>query len=163
MAIFLTTLALFLTALGLHLLMWKVRLPKYHTRTLLILFALVIGAWLAMWPLLSMELSQMLHVCLFYAALSLYYVITYSAIEGDSPTLSLILHLDASGARGISSEEVHEFLEGRPFIKARIAALMHDGLLREENGRYFVAGRGSLFFRLVLAFRRLYGSIERGG
>ena len=163
MVIFLTTLALFLAALGLHLLLWKVRLPKYHTRTLLMLFALVLGGWLAMRPLHSMELSQVLHVCLFYTALSFYYVITYSAIEGDSPTLSLIRHLDASGGRGISSKELHEFLEGRPFIKARIVALMHDGLLREENGRYFVAGRGSLFFRLILAFRRLYGSIERGG
>jgi hypothetical protein len=110
-----------------------------------------------------MDLFVVLHVCLFYVSLAFYYVITYSAIEGDSPTLSLIRHLNASGGRGISSAELHEFLEARPFIKARITALMHDGLLREENGRYFVAGRGSLFFRLILAFRRLYGSIERGG
>ena len=163
MAIFLTTLALFLTALGLHLLIWKVRLPKHHTRSLLILFVIVLGGWLALWPFHMMELSAALHVCLFYTALSFYYVITYSAIEGDSPTLSLIRHLNVRGGRGLSSRELHEFLEQRPFIKARIAALMHDGLLREENGRYFVAGRGSLFFRLILMFRRLYGSIERGG
>jgi hypothetical protein len=162
MAIFLTTLALFLTALGLHLILWRVRLPRYHTRTLLMLFGFILGGWLAAWPFHRMELFQVVHVCLFYVSLCFYYVITYTAIEGDSPTLSLIRHLAVRG-RGISSRELHEFLEERPFIKARIAALLHDGLLREENGRYFLAGRGSLFFRLILAFRRLYGSIERGG
>src|SRR5438270_32 len=116
MAILLTTLALFLTALGLHLVLWKVRLLKYHTRTLLWLFALVLGVWLLLWPIHAMELFQMFHVSLFYIVLSFCYVITYSAIEGDSPTLSLIRHLNASGGRRISSKELHEFLERRPFI-----------------------------------------------
>ena len=163
MTIFLTTSALFLGAVMLHLLIWKIRLPKYHTRTLLILFALVLGAWLAALPLHHTDLPKLIHVCLFYTSLSLCYVITYSTIESDSPTLSLIRHLAHSGTRGVSLEEVREFLEARPFVRARLAALLHDGLVREQNGRYVLARRGSLFFRLILAFRRLYGSIERGG
>ena len=163
MAVFVTTLGLFLAALALHLVLWKIRLPKFHTRALLLLFALVLFmrlALLAIWPMTFPETG---HVCLFYISLSLCYVITYTAIEGDSPTLSLIRHVHNSGARGVSSADVHEFLAQRPFITARISALKHDGLLREEEGRYFVAGRGSLFFRVILGFRRLYGSIERGG
>lgn len=163
MAVFTTTLGLFLAALGVHLLLWKIRLPKFHTRTLLFIFGLVLITRMALldgWP---MSLPELGHVCLFYISLSFCYVITYTAIEGDSPTLSLIRYVHNSGGRGVSSEDVHGFLAQRPFIRARIAALKHDGLLREENGSYFIAGRGSLFFRLILVFRRLYGSIERGG
>lgn len=163
MTIFLTTSALFLGAVILHLLIWKIRMPKYHTRTLLILFAFVIAAWLAAFPLHRMDLPGLMHVCLFYTSLSLCYVITYSTIEADSPTLSLIRHLAHSRARGVSLEEVQDFLKARPFVRARLSALLHDGLVREENGRYLHARRGSLFFQLILGFRRLYGSIERGG
>jgi hypothetical protein len=163
MTIFFATSALFLCSIGLHLLIWKIRLPKYHTRTLVILFALVLGAGMAAFPIHRMGLPQLIHLCLFYTSLSLCYVILYSTIEFDSPTLSLIRHLAHNGTRGLSLEEVRQFLEARPFVRRRLAALLHDGLVREENGRYFVAGRGSLFFRLILAFRALYGSIERGG
>jgi len=163
MAVFLTTLVLFLGALGLHLIVWKIRLPKFHTRTLLLLFALVLFLWLVTLTLRPMSLAEVAHVCLFYTSLSLCYVITYSAFEADSPTLSLIRHAHEAAGQGISSEEVHLFLEKRPFVKARLAALTHDGLVREENGRYFAVGGGSIFFRVILIFRKLYGSIQEGG
>jgi hypothetical protein len=163
MAVFLTTLVLFLGALGLHLIIWKIRLPKFHTRTLLILFGSVLGIWLLSLTLRPMSWPDAAHVCLSYISLSLCYVITYSAFEADSPTLSLIRHTYDAAGRGLSSEEVHLFLEKRPFVKARLAALIHDGLLREENGRYFAAGSGSAFFRVILMFRKLYGPMQEGG
>jgi hypothetical protein len=163
MSVFLTTLALFLIAFGSHLLLWKIRLPKYHTRTLLLLFASVLIAWLGTFWLRVMPLPDVAHVALFYVALSLCYVITYSAFEADSPTLSLIRNLHSSADGGMLPEEVHAFLESRPFVKARLAALTHDSLVREENGRYFACEGGSPFFRFILLFRKLYGSIEEGG
>ena len=163
MAVFLTTSILFLAALGLHLIVWKIRLPKFQTRTLLLLFALALAVWLLTLTVQSMPWPEVAHVCLFYTSLSLCYVITYSAFEADSPTLSLIRHAHDAAGQGMSSEEVHLFLEKRPFVKARLAALTHDGLVREESGRYFAIGRGSIFFRVILVFRKLYGPIQEGG
>lgn len=163
MKVLFSAVGLFLFSFLAHLIIWKVRLPRQQIKALLMIFGATLALWAIAFGPRSGELGEIVHVALFYGSISLCYVITYSAIEADSPTLSLIRHVDTSGRHGISSKEVHEFLEGRPFIKARMAALIHDGLLREENGRYFVAGRGSPFFRLILAFRRLYGSIERGG
>jgi hypothetical protein len=110
-----------------------------------------------------MFLPEVAHVCLYYVSLSLCYVITYSAFEADSPTLSLIRHAHKVADQGMSPEEVHVFMEKRPFIKARLAALTHDGFLREERGRYFAVGQGSVFFRVVLLFRKLYGTTGEGG
>jgi hypothetical protein len=163
MAVFLTTLVLFLTALALHLIVWKIRLPRFQTRTLLLLFAFGLGMWLLTLTIRPMPWPDVVHVCLFYTSLSLCYVITYSAFEADSPTLSLIRHAHDAAGQGMSSEEVHLFLEKRPFVKARLAALTHDGLVREENGRYFAVGGGSIFFRVILMFRKLYGPIQEGG
>jgi hypothetical protein len=163
MAVFLTTLVLFLAALGLHLIVWKIRLPKFQTRTLLLLFAFGLGMWLLTLTVRPMPWPDVVHVCLFYTSLSLCYVITYSAFEGDSPTLSLIRYVHQSRTIGMPPEEVRHFLETRPFVKARLNALIHDGLVREENGRYLVASNGSLFFRVILAFRKLYGSVDQGG
>jgi hypothetical protein len=163
MQVFLTTVLLFVAALGLHLLVWKIRLPRFQTKTLLLLFALVLGVRLVLLAIWPMSWPELTHVCLYYVSLSLCYVITYSAFEADSPTLSLIRHAHEVAAQGMSPEEVHVFMEKRPFVKARLAALTHDGLLREESGRYFAAGQGSVFFRVVLLFRKLYGTIEEGG
>jgi hypothetical protein len=163
MAVFLTALVLFLSALGLHLIVWKIRLPKFQTRALLLLFTLVLSLWLVTLIVRPMSWPDVAHVSLFYTSLSLCYVITYSAFEADSPTLSLIRHAHEASGSGMSPEEVHCFLEKRPFVKARLAALTHDGLVREENGRYFALGGGSIFFRVILVFRKLYGPIQEGG
>src|SRR5438477_12903057 len=111
MAVFLTTSVLFLGALGLHLIVWKIRLPKFQTRTLLLLFALVLFLWLVTLTLRPMSLAEVAHVCLFYTSLSLCYVITYSAFEADSLALSLIRDAHEADGRGVTSEEVNVFLE----------------------------------------------------
>lgn len=163
MTVFFTTLLLFAFALAVHLVLWRMRLPKYHTRTLLILFFGVLGAWLLTTPLQSITFPEVAHICLFYTSAALCYVITYSALEADSPTLSLVRHLEQGGPAGLSTGEVETFLSTRPFVRARLGALVHDGLVQEKDGRYFTASSGSMFFRVILAFRKLYGSIEQGG
>ena len=163
MTVFVTTVVLFAFALGVHLVLWRVRLPKYHTRTLLLLFFSLLGGWLILTPLQPITLPQIAHVCLFYTSLAFCYIITYSALEADSPTLSLVRHMAQSGAAGLSTAEVESFLSTRPFVRARLGALVHDGLVEERNSRYFVASRGSLFFQVILGFRKLYGAIQQGG
>jgi len=162
MTIFLTAIGLFSLGLVLHLVLWRIRLPKYHTRTLLILFASLFLVWMAGWPFWKIQWNEGLHICLFYWGLCLCYIITYSAIEGDSPTLSLLKHL-SDQPKGMSQAQVEGFFLERPFVNARLEALRHDGLVSEDHGKYFVAGKPSLFFGLILAFRRLYGQIESGG
>lgn len=163
MGIFLSGMGLFALALAAHVILWKVRLPKHHTPALLGIFFLVLltGFPLAMFQGLS--LLEILHASLLYVSLSLCYVITYSAIEGDSPTLSLMRFVADKPAQGRSLPEIEEFFAERPFIRARISALLHSSLVREENGRYFLQGRPSLPFRMILGFRKIYGEVPKGG
>lgn len=125
-------------------------------------------AWFAGWRLHEFADGQrligFLYFCLFYWAAALCYVITYSAMEGDSPTLSLIRHLYAQGDKGVPHHEIEEFFRQRPFVGARIKALMADNIFLEEKGGYRVAPGTYLFFRTILSYRRIaFGSLKSGG
>lgn len=163
MQIFLTTCALLVVSFLAQIVLWKIRLPDQQIRALLIIFAIVFGLWLVGALVFSVALLEVLHVGLFYLSISLCYVITYSAVEADSPTLSLIHLLGGKRAQGCSGDEIARFLTQHSFVRARLAALVHSGLIREQNGRYVIAGKHSIAFRIILGFRKVYGSIPKGG
>ncbi len=158
---------------ALHLALWRWRLPAAQIRVLLAVFLftffvaclfLVLGV---MTPGLGSDDSKLvgfLYFCLFYWATALCYVITYSAMEGDSPTLSLTRHLHRKGVAGVSHEEVEEFFRQRPFVGARVKALVTDNIFIEESGGYRLASGKYLFFRLILGYRRVvFGPVKAGG
>ena len=163
MPIFLTTAALFITAMVVHLLIWRVRLPKQQIRALLIIFTILFLFWLGYSLVNRTPLLFLLCVSLYYWSVSLCYTITYTAIEADSPTLSLMRFMAGGGSAGRSIEDITGFMTARPFMGARLAALAKSGLIREQEGRYVIAGNQPFAFRLILGFRKLYGSIPKGG
>lgn len=169
-------LALILTAITLlaatvfHLLWWRVRLPKHQLKTLLLIFGLFFLAASGLvvmkptWTGLQPAWLGWLYFAVFYWAAAFCYVITYSAMEGDSPTLSLTRELAKRGNRGMTRGEIEVFFAQRPFIGARIAALVKDGVLIPEEGGYRLAPGSYLFFRLILCYRRVFfGRIKDGG
>lgn len=163
MWIFLSTLFLFAATMAIHFVVWKVKLPRQQTRALLIICAVAFLAWMAVSLAHHVAPLATLTIALYYWSLSFCYIITYSAIEGDSPTLSLMRFVSNSGSEGRSPEEIARFMNDRPFIGARLAALINSGMIRKDGDRYIITGSESLAFRVILGFRRLYGSIPKGG
>jgi hypothetical protein len=157
----------------LHLVMWRIRLPQAQLKALILIFAFtwcgaLSAAWFTGWRFVSFADGQtvvgVLYFCLFYWAAALCYVITYSAMEGDSPTLSLTRHLHKRGAEGVSHEEIEEFFRQRPFVGARVKALVTDNIFMEESGGYRLASGKYLFFRLILGYRKVvFGPVKAGG
>jgi len=163
MVVFFSAAGLFVFGFVLHVILWKVHLPKHHIQMLLGIFYLPLLLSFPLAMIQGIPLAALLHASLFYISLSLCYVITYSAIEGDSPTLSLMRFVAENPVHGRSRQEIDSFFAERPFIRARISALLHSSLVREENGRYLIQGNPSLPFMLILQFRRIYGEIPKGG
>lgn len=146
-----------------HIALWKFRLPKHQIRALLILAATIYLLGSILLLVTSSALEVLLKTTFFYWPVVLCYVITYSAVEGDSPTLSLMLRLQQSGNSGLSRGEIYSFFAERPFIRARITALLRSSMVEERNGRYVLAGQPSIPFRIVLGFRKIFGTIPKGG
>ena len=156
-----------------HLLWWRVAVPTSQLKALLLVFLIawcgaVAVVWFGDWRFVSFADGQttvgFFYFCLFYWSAALCYVITYSAMEGDSPTLSLTRHLHRKGAEGVSHGEIEEFFRQRPFVGARVKALVTDNIFIEESGGYRLASGKYLFFRLILGYRRVvFGPIKSGG
>jgi hypothetical protein len=159
---------LFLIAFLLHLAWWRIRLPKRQLPALfkgfVLFFPLGLCALKAggLWPAALFTSPATAVVGLLYFSLVITYVITYSALEGDSPTLSLMRWI-AQHPEGVREQDLEDFIASRPFIQARLKALEADDLTEVRGGAVFIKGRPSLFFRIIVAWRALYGSIERGG
>ena len=106
------SIALLGLAFGLHLAVWRIRLPARQTRALLTVFFGVLVAGLAAlgaagvmaprWaPYLPAWPAQLLHVGLFFVSVTLAYMITYSALEADSPSLVMIQAIADAGDDGL--------------------------------------------------------------
>jgi hypothetical protein len=163
-------LGLLLTVLFLiHLAWWRIRLPHHQRPVLLLLF---IGGGLFLVPLLAwlgseknwaLSWIQWMNVALGIVAFALFYTVTYSALEADSPTLSLLRFIHEQGPEGVSREDLKAFMEMRPFVAARLTALMQDNMLVEEKGRYRLARHPYLLFRLVLFYRNTILGVKGSG
>jgi len=172
MSIFMLAVLPWLAVFAVHFIWWRLALPSRQLRTILILFfvgfllllALAIGcpAWLAA-DRAAWWWSLVYSSALYWSA-AFFYVITYSAMEGDSPTLALVLELRKAGRAGLTPEELEQFFARRPFLKARMSKLVTDGMLRESGDEFCLAGGRSLAFDLILWWRRaILGFKEWGG
>jgi hypothetical protein len=168
-----TTLIALALAFLIHWVWWRVSLPRHQTKYLLLLFLavfLLAGAvvgYAGFWrsdDLLS-DVVFWLYFGSFYWVAAFTYVITYSAMEGDSPTLSLALTLARSRTGQMSPQELQDFFRRRPFVEARINAMINDGLLvPDEGGRYRLTRTRCRPFDLILWWRRrILGFKEFGG
>jgi small-conductance mechanosensitive channel len=170
-SLFLAAGALFLAWI-VHLTIWRWRLPRAQLKALLVIFAVVwalaalsvLTGFVGAWSFAAGWFVGFLYFCLIYWSAAFCYVITYSAMEGDSPTLSLMRHLHRKGEEGVSHEEIEDFFRQRPFVGARVRALVTDNVFLEESGGYRLASGKYLFFRLILGYRRVvFGPIKSGG
>ena len=154
-----------------HLIWWRIALPRRQRAVLLGLF--LIGG-LALAPAVALLLEwlgigalsfvQWLNVGLAVVAFALAYVVTYSALEADSPTLSLVRHIAAAGRRGLAEAELGEFMASRPFVGARLTALVDEGMVYEKEDRILLAEHPYTLFRMVLFHReKVLGLSSHGG
>jgi hypothetical protein len=153
-------LALFL---GVHSVLWRIRPPRKPFLSLLAILGVIFMIALIIAVIISISVLTFLHIALFYLSAGLCYIVLFSAIYQESPTLGLVRFVAESPVDGRSTVEVVEFLARRPFVKGRLAELTESGLIKEQSGRFVVSDKGSLGFRFILSYRKLYGHIPKGG
>ena len=165
--------ALFLLAFAAQAVIWRRRRPRAQYTGLLGLYLgafVLVTAGLVAARLACAEAARALpQAPLDYATFALLYVglvlafgTTYSAVQADSPTMSVLLAVEATGGRGLGLAELLDRFTDRVLVVPRLDDLVAGGLARLRDGRYVIAPRGVLFARTFVLFRRLLG-FERGG
>ena len=159
----------FLFSFFIHLAVWRIKLPKRQTKTLLLLMFSVLGAALlllraygAHLALLSglavpVSVGDYLHLALLNISLILSYMITYSALEADSPSLVMVMTVAGAGPEGITKSDFKYFVNDDKLVKPRIKDLVLDKMAWLESGRYRLTPKGRMLARLFIFYRALLG------
>ena len=162
-----------MAAFLIHVLIWRVRLPQRHTRAILLVFGATGALALVAQPLLAS--AQAFHgipvmtsateyamAALFIVAATAAYVITYSALEADSPTLVMIRAIAEAGPDGLPEALFHQRLTEDVLLRPRIADLKRDGFADLREGRVNLTSKGRRFVALFIWQRRILGAGKGG-
>lgn len=156
-------------ALMIHYAVWKIRVPKRQTRAILLIFfgmlalAVALLSRVAGWfPGLGLgcppHVASYLHLICFVTAVTLAYMITYSAIEVDSPSLIMALAIMRAGEAGLPESEFYDMMNDTLLVDPRIRDLLRDGLATQEGDCYRLTSKGKRMARLFIMHRRLLGA-----
>lgn len=148
----------------LHWALWRVYLPRRQTRAIVLLTLAVDAA-----SLLGLAWSQgtlagapgapspvvYAHLGLFMFGMLCAYVITYSALEADSPTLVMVQMLYEAKPQGLEVEKFLARLGDAVLVLPRVRDLERDGMAEVRQGRYVLTPKGRLMAQGFTRFARL--------
>lgn len=154
---------LLIIPLVVHIAWWRVRLPRSQTLVLLILFlgslpAGLIANWLllAEWPMRIEGVWQYVQVGLFHITMSLAYVEFYTAVEHDSPSSTILLHVERAGDAGCSEDELYQLIDDDFVIGGRLQAMVRSGVVTKTDGEYRLASSGRAWAGIFQFARWVY-------
>lgn len=158
---------LFCVAFAIHLVWWRVSLPRRQPRALLVLFPAVFAAGLAAMRVAVPDWApatawEALHALFMFGALTLAYIGTYPALEADSPTMAMVMMLDAAGDQGVERSAFEAAFDASTLLVPRIRDLVRDGMADEDDGRLRLTMKGRVFVGILITHRRLMG-MGKGG
>ena len=163
---------LFLVGFFVHVVLWRVRRPVNTTVTIILVFVVsVFIVWLALSILdifqgltgfLPQEPVDKIVSLLLALALAVSYIMTYPALENDSPTLKLVYLIAQKGQTGATEEELFRSFSNRNAVEPSIIEMIGEGLVRMEGQSIFLTERGHRLAKFYRKWRIILGA-EMGG
>ena len=154
-----------------QLVVWRWRRPGHYT-ALSVLSFLVFIASVATFEVLRLTTGAVgflpqsawdyWNFLMLYVALTLAYMITYSAVQADSPSMSILLLIEQTGGRGATVAGLTGALNDQVLVVPRLDDLVVGRLVIFEGRRYNVTPNGSFLARIYIFYRALL-KMEKGG
>ncbi len=167
-------LSLIFIAFILHLIVWRIRLPQRQVKTMLqMFFATLTAGILALWnapPSFEIfgisppdNIWEYLHICLMFVSLTLAYMITYSALEADSPSLVMVMAINNAEPGGLDKDKFGEMMSDDILVMPRIKDVLLDRMVYMDGDKYRLTPKGALMARIFIFYRTLINAPEDGG
>lgn len=154
-----TAVALLFFAFMTHIVWWRVKRPAHTTSALLLLF---IGFFIIAISALSLSFIEVMRLGLLYISCALSYIILYSAIEQQSPTLAMIHYIDLHGEKGCDDESLAHSLCTKSEIMKRLTLMEQSDWLLQKNMRWYLTKKGRRLAYLFDYAAKLFG-LKIGG
>lgn len=161
--------ALLLAAFLLHWIVWRIKIPRRQSASLLLIFLGIVPLGLA--AMLHSPLADLVgplkfwacaQIALFQVAMSLAYVVAYSALEERSPSMTLLLFVAGAGPEGRTEEELEGVLRAKSPVERRLDAMVRDEMIVEADGTYRLTAKGKLWHDILSCWLRLL-KMDKGG
>jgi hypothetical protein len=163
---------LFLVGFFVHVVLWRVRRPVNTTVTIILVFVVSISF---VWLTLSIfDIFQRLidflpqgpvgkSLSLLLAlAIAMSYIMTYPALENDSPTLKLVNLIAQKERIGATEEELFKEFSNKNTVEPSINEMISEGLVRMEGQSILLTERGHRLATIYRKWRVILGA-EMGG
>lgn len=95
-------------------------------------------------------------------AISAGYIMTYPAVEVDSPTLIMTEEFARMGPKGVSRGEFLHKFDDEFLVGARIDDMVLEGQVVESDSRYRLTAKGRQLATLFLTWRHILGAAKGG-
>jgi len=110
----------------------------------------------------SVSWTAFLRIALFSGSVFAAYIVSYPAIEADSPSLLIALAVAKAGGNGVSQAELCARFDDANLIYPRLNDLLTDKMAVLEGGKYKITAKGVLLSRIFAAYRDILGAGKGG-
>jgi hypothetical protein len=163
MSVLVSGVLLFAIALLLHLAAWRIHYPRNPIKVIILLFGSVALAGVVfLFFRASYTITQCLHILLLFFSLFTCYLLTYSAIQADSPSLVIVLKISEAGKNGLPQESLKGSLGDHLLIEPRLKELVEAHLVDLDGQIYKINKKGRLFVLPFVIYRNFLG-LAKGG
>jgi len=173
MSVLLYGIGLFVLAVLLHLLIWRIHLPENQASALLYIFFGIFIVAIFIFrrnPAIAFfgipvpaTICENLQFSFLFISLTSAYIANYPAIEVDSPSLIMIMDIARAYPAGLDRDTFKKRLNNDNLIMPRINDLLKGKFIYLKDGRYRLTRRGLFIARIFILFRRILGMRQLGG
>ena len=174
MTVLIGGLLLFGIAVLLHLLVWKIRIPKNQIKVLLFIFFVVyISGIFILWyaestslyflPIAFTKLTEYLHITIFFITLVFTYCIIYGATVDISPSLFIVMNIADAGKRGSNQTDFRQLITDDLFIKPRMEYLVEQKMVNKKDDKYLLSKKGYNVLRIFFFIQKIMKLTQKSG
>jgi len=154
MGILCFSVSLVIIAVSLHLVLLKIKFRLSANPIIAIIsifFAVLITGFSlsfllkGVYSFLPNSIWRYLQVLIFYVPVMLSYVITYIALEDDSPSMTIVRFVEQGEEKGRARKEIKQVITNEALILPRISIMLKDGWIEYKNRQYYVTKKGKSY------------------
>ncbi len=160
-------------AFAVHYTVWRLRLPRRQNKALLeIFFGTLLSGLCIMRVIhgltdgfdrcLLQGVAEYIQASVLFLSCTFAYMITYSAIEVDSPSLLMTLAIAQAGPDGIDEKEFETRMTDDTLTRPRLQDLITDHMTHFDGQRFVLTKKGIIIAQIFVAYRRIL-NLEKGG
>ncbi len=162
MILFIIIFLLIFISLFLNIIIWNIKIPKNHSLSILFIFLIIYIVFLftnffniSFLIFHRLSLVELIHITIFYFMFLFTYLVAYTSVDKDSPTMMIVMQVFNSGRSGLNNNELKKSISNDKFIKTRIDSLLESNLIFYKENKYMITKKGKFSISIMFLIHKI--------